>query len=229
MRLASILLLGISLAPSVSGQTTGTIKGNVVDENGKPLVGAKVHVAPTGPFYGSRIVDFHETDASGRFEVNRLPWATYAVMAGKEEAGYADTGGAFISNLDVPFIILSPATPSAEVTVHLGPKARVLDIGSVVNAVTGEKLNLKSGVTLRRADHPNFFMSTSVTVHPLFVPALTDVTMEIKAEGYKPWPAPDAPDRGRLNLKPGQVLKMDVKLQPESPSKSQAPPGETQH
>src|ERR1051326_1525321 len=69
MRLASILLLGISLSPSAPGQPTGTIKGNVVDENGKPLVGAKVHVAPTDPFYGSRIVDFHETDASGRFEV----------------------------------------------------------------------------------------------------------------------------------------------------------------
>lgn len=206
------------------GQSFGTIRGTVVDENGFPLANARVHVADTKPLYGSRVVDYHTTSLNGKFEIGHLAWATYAVMAGKESVGYADTGLAFQSNLDVPFVILSPATPSADVTVHLGPKAGVLDITSVIDVVSGKDISRESGVTLRRVDHPNFFMSTSVTVHPLFVPALTEVIMEIRAEGYKPWPALDAPDRGRLNLKPGQVVRMDIKLEPDSPLKSQTSP-----
>jgi hypothetical protein len=213
---ATLVVLFLGMSGCLLAQTSGTIKGIVLDEQRKPLTRAEVRVAETKPFYGSRVLDFHETDADGQFAIERLTWGTYAVMARKEESGYADMGLAFYSNLKVPKVTLSPTAPVAEVTVQLGPKAGLLDIVSLTDTVTGENILDSGRITVRRVKNPNFLIATSTKMlRPLFVPALTEVSVEITAPGYEPWPAPDHADqRGRIFLKPEEVFELDVQLQP---------------
>jgi len=207
-------LLFLTASVLMSAQVKGKISGVVVDGDGKPIAAAQVHIAETKPFYGHRILQFYETDKDGKFLIDHVPWGTYAVMGGKEEAGYPDTKGAFYSNLAVPIVILAPAFPSAEVIVPLGPKAGSLDILSVIDAVSGKKI-AGGIITLRRLDNPTFLIKTSTTMlHPILIPALVDVAVEISAPGYKTWPSQDSAE-GRVRLKSEENLKLEIKLQPE--------------
>jgi Carboxypeptidase regulatory-like domain len=224
-RKTRLLLVTLWLSGSAFAQTTGTISGVVVDENGQPLPKALVRIAETKPFYGSRVLDFYETDKDGRFLIEHVPWGTYAVMAKKEDSGYADMGFAFESNLAVPIVMLAPAFPKLDITVPLGPKAGKLDLVSLTDAETGKDLLESGAITLRRVQNPKFFMTTSTkTLRPFFVPANTDVSIEIAARGYKAWPGPDQAEQGRIRLKPEEILKLEIKLQPDpATSESSAP------
>jgi hypothetical protein len=196
-------------------QTDGTITGRVVDETGKPLAGAKVHVAEKKPLYGSRVLQFHETDTDGKFVISHVAWGTYVVMAGKENAGYADTTGAFYSNLDVPTVDVYPLSPTANVTVRLGPKAGVLHV-AVTDALTG-KVVRNADITLRRADNPRFFIKESADLKDILIPSITAVTIRIEAQGYEPWPPSDgSKELGEIRLKSQEILNLEVKLQPLS-------------
>ncbi len=210
--LASIFLLASAWA-----QVQGTVTGTVLDEAGRPLPKAKVHIAEKGPFAGHRLVQYHETDDTGHFYIHHVPWGTYVVMAGKTDASYPDTAFVFYSNLAVPTVTLAPDFPTADVSLRLGPKAATLDIESVADEATGKEIR-SAAITLRRAENRQFFMTASTTEGRILVPSLVDVLIEITAEGYKPWPPPDkTTTEGRLLLKPEQVEKLRVTLQPEDP------------
>lgn len=202
-----------STAPLIWAQADGVIKGTVIDEKDKPVAKARVHIAENGPQSGHRLLQVYETNVDGRFTINHVPWGTYVILAGKEDDGYPDTKFAFYSNLEVPTVALGPLFPTADVTVRFAPKAGILDITSVVDAVTGKSLREASAVTLKRIDNPNFSITASASASHLFLPALTRVTIEINAQGYKPWPD----QRREIRLQPEAELKLDVKLQPESP------------
>jgi hypothetical protein len=186
----------------------------VLGQDGKPVVKAKVHIADTKPLYGSRVLQFHETDFEGRFAINHVSWGTYVVLAGKEEDGYPDTTGVFYSNLDVPTVDLGPLSPTANVTIHLGPRAGVLHIASISDAITGKKVR-NAAITLRRADNPKFFMTVSSSLEEILVPSTTAVTLEIEEQGYQAWPGVDKSAAGsKIKLGPGEVFSLDIKLQP---------------
>ncbi|HZS26727.1 MAG TPA: carboxypeptidase-like regulatory domain-containing protein [Candidatus Angelobacter sp.] len=197
-------------------QEAGTISGIVEDETGKPVPNAKVHIAEKAAGSAHRAIQMHEADSNGKFTISHVPWGTYVVMAGKESDGYPDTLTAFYSNLKIPTVTLGPLFPTASVIVHIGPRAGLLDIASVVDAITGKSLLLSSSVTLRHADNPNFFISTSTSAKDIMVPSQTAVTIEIDARGYRPWPE----DKGRysyqINLQPKEVFTLRVRLESES-------------
>lgn len=209
---ASVLLVGLAYA-----QGNGAITGTVLDENGSPVLKAKVHIAEKGVFFGHRVLQFHETDADGHFRIGHVPWGTYIVMVGKEDAGYPDTNFAFYSNNAYPIALLSEDSPTDEVTLKLGPKAGVLKVDPVTDAVTGKEIRLAS-VTLKRSERLDFSISASASQGRFLIPPLTDVLVEITAEGYKPWPGPDhAATDGRIFLHPEEVYKLQVTLQPQDP------------
>jgi len=195
-------------------QTDGSVTGAVLTQDGTPLMNARVHIAKKSPFYGSRVVDFHETDSEGKFVINHVPWGSYVVMAGKEEDGYADTKLVFYINMEAPVVELGPLFPTANVTVHLGPKAGVIHIDSITDATTGRKIP-NAGVTLRRAANSEFFMSVSSSTRDILVPSNTSVILEIEEQGYQPWPQADKmTQEGKIRLDAGQVFNLNVKLLP---------------
>jgi hypothetical protein len=224
-RYENIFCLVLFLSSHMCGQTEGTIKGVVVDESGKPIRGAEVHIAENKPFYGHRLIQMYETDSTGQFVIPNVPWASYVVMAGKEEANYPDTKLAFYSNLAVPTVTLAPSFPTANVKVQLGPKAGTLEIESVVDALTGKKI-LTASVTLRRVQNPEFYIMTSATGGHILVPSLTDIAIEVSAPGYKLWPSKEAANdtTAQIRLKPEEIYKLQVRLAPETNPKENPSP-----
>lgn len=208
--LASVFLVGLAWA-----QDRGVITGAVLDEHGNPVVKAKVLITEKGVFVAHRVLQFHETDADGRFRVAHVNWGTYIVTVGKENAGYADTGLGLHCNNDYPIVALTEYSPTADVTLKLGPKAGILDLEPVTDELTGREIR-SAAITLRCADDNDFFISKSTTEERILVPALTNVVVNITAAGYKPWPAPDrTAAEGRIFLRPEQTQKLQVRLQPE--------------
>lgn len=205
----------LSVSMLVSAQERGQITGVVVDEVGRPLAKAMVHITEQKGFVGHRPVQAYETDEQGHFAINRVPWGSYLVLAGKEDAGYPDTKLAFYSNLEVPTVTLSPMFPKADVRVQLGPKAGVLELSPVTDAVTGKKIESPS-ITLRRSQNPDLFITTSAAGARILVPSETDILLEVSAPGYKPSASSDGIANTRIRLKPEEVRKLAVSLQPDA-------------
>lgn len=202
----------VVLLTSALAQVQGTITGTVVDETGKPVAGAKVHIAQKDVLVIHQIVQYHETDDGGHFRISHVPWGTYVVVAGKESAGYpAPVFASFYSNYAMPNVTLAEDFPSADIIVKIGPKAGILDLEPVTDEATGKEIRSAS-VTLRRAANPDSFLSASTTQGRVFVPAFAEVLIEISAEGYKLWPSPGQAAEGKINLKPEEVRKLRVTL-----------------
>jgi hypothetical protein len=215
MRFVHLVRLILFLSLGAWAQSSGTVTGVVVDDRGKPVTQAEVHIAEKKPFVGHRLVEMHDTDDQGRFMIKDVPFGTYVVMAGKEEAGYPDSRLAFYSNLSVPTITLSPPSPTGSVTVALGPKAGVLEV-STADAANGKKIESAS-VTLRRVANPNFFITTSASKQRIPVPSKVDISLEVSAPGYETYYYPDPANPARstpIHLKPGEELKLDIRLHP---------------
>jgi hypothetical protein len=211
------ILVGALLIGSAWAQDRGTVTGTVLDEHGSPVAKANVHITEKGVFVTHRVLQFRETDADGHFRIDHVHWGTYIVIASKEDAGYPDAKFAFYSNNTEPVVVLAEDSPTVEVTLKLGPKAGFLDVAPVVDQLTGGEIR-SAAITLRRADS-DLFITTSTTVGRILVPSLTDIVVNISAPGYKPWPSPDqAATEGKFLLKPEQVQKLRVTLQPADPS-----------
>jgi hypothetical protein len=211
--LSALLVSGV-----LSAQTAGTVQGTVVDEEGRPLKGAKVHLEDRGLTIHIGAIRFYETDADGRFQIGQLSWESYVVLAGKEEDGYSDTKWAFYSNFKVPTVSLTPSSAIQNVTIRLEPKAGVLVVNSVVDGATWESIKT-AAVTLRRDENTNLFMTTSATMARLLVPSGVKASIEIRAVGYEDWYYPGYADASRsvpVTLRPGEVLMLDIKLQPKA-------------
>ena len=71
--IVSTIVLGTETSAAQTGETTGTIRGRVVDEGGRPVVTATVVVA------GSDL--FASTDANGRYVVFDVPEGIYLLEA----------------------------------------------------------------------------------------------------------------------------------------------------
>jgi hypothetical protein len=202
------LLLALFLTPLAYGQ--GLIQGTVRDENGKPLAGANVHIQSTHRHFGRTVLEFHTTDRDGKFTIESVPWGTYSVLAGKEESGYPDTKLIIYATRGIPKVTVSPSSPIGTVVVLLGPKAALLRINSVRDRNTGAAIRAPA-ITVRLAAKPTVFLTASTTLGRIFVPANTDVVVDISASGYATWPNPPR----KIQLKPAETLVLDAVLHPK--------------
>lgn len=96
IRIARLVLLVLFLSLEALAQSSGTVKRAVIDNHGKPVTKAEVHIAERKSFVGHRLIEMHDTDNQGRFTIKDVSFGTYLVMAGKEEPGYPASRRAFL-------------------------------------------------------------------------------------------------------------------------------------
>ena len=219
LRIHLLLILPLWATMSVSAQTDGTIQGTVLDEESRPLAAARVHIQDRNRTSRHDLIRFFETDADGHFVISHVPWGSYTVQAGKESDGYPDTKFAFYGNYSSPTVSLAPPVVTQTVTVRMAPRAGIINVNSVVNAMTWE--NIKSAaITLRRDANKDLFITASTTMGRLLAPSGVKIRIEIRAVGYEDWYYPGFTDASRsvpIELRPSEALMLDVKLQPKAP------------
>jgi Carboxypeptidase regulatory-like domain len=136
-----IVAAGSLLAHAQTGAQpiAGEIKGTVTDPNGIPVSGATVYAVPQGLTLNDITPRTVKTDGSGRFDFRGgFPLETYKLYSRKEGDSYPDPFDRFYakSKDEAPAVDLTPAHPSATVTVKLADKAATI-VGRVIDADTG--------------------------------------------------------------------------------------------
>jgi hypothetical protein len=160
------------------------ITGQVIDENGLPVEGARVwSFDMTTMINGNPNTAF--TDENGRFILENLPASHRLVFASKPAAGYPDSFSLAPAAPSVEAIV-GDDNPNPDIIVKLGPKAPHFS-GKVVDKVTNKPLK-DSGVKICLADSPNQCVSNAVDdngAFDLLVPPDRAFTAEIGSKGHK--------------------------------------------
>src|SRR5581483_283867 len=169
--------------------TQGVVRGRTLTESGHPEQGVKIRLSRAENGASVKAVRYVETDASGAFVMDKLPWGTYRICTRKETAGYPDTAFGFYSNDVNPIVSIDSSRPVAEAVINLGPKAGTID-GTVVDAKTDQPVN--AGVRLWRTSPPNRWIEEAVSgsKFEILVPPGVAVGMEVQAVGYDKWAYP---------------------------------------
>lgn len=199
----------------------GIINGTVVNEKGQPVGAATVSIDPLDGGPRSAPVREVQTESNGRFSMDDLKFGTYKLFAMKESAGYPNTAFAFYSNNIFSTATLTPTTPVIDVVLKVGPPAGVFT-GYVTDAVTHQPV--RAAFLLRRVADPGNWISLSQQPHfRVLLPALTPISVEVFAPGYRTYyyaGAADALNRPPLKLDSGEEKKNDFQLEPEGSKKS---------
>ncbi|MGH9490861.1 MAG: carboxypeptidase-like regulatory domain-containing protein [Terriglobales bacterium] len=180
------------------------ITGDVVNQRGQPVAGAKVSYLLLGVANIGAIV-YATSDRRGRFRFGNLDWGRYNVYADKESAGYPDQSFTLYgAGLPLPLATLSPRHPRASVVVHVA-RAAVLT-GTVTDAATGKPVP-GLGVLLKNPVSRAWFSGTAEANLYVLIPPLVQVNVTLTAPGYRPW-------QRILRLRPGQRENVAIKLAP---------------
>jgi hypothetical protein len=208
---ALVFCWGVSLASPESG----TVRGTVVDEQGKPVAGAEVTARQLATDQTNQ--RSATTDANGHFQIARLAWGKYSVGAQKADSGYPDMSLTFYSDQpSAASIDLSSSKPSATLNLALKVKAAALS-GIIVDAVSNDPI--RATFLLRRVDHPENILTIEVqSAFHILMPPDSDVKIEVSAPGYKTWYSPGTYDWTRtapLHFKGTDTMKLDIQLDRE--------------
>ncbi len=222
--LRSLLLIayGTVIAPSLLiGQCTAVVDGKIVDELGRPLALASVHLVEMMPSLENRYFGPFETDTVGHFHVTEpvSESGKYFISAMKEDAGYPNTRLAFYNDQEPQFFTLDCNVSRSGIVLKVGPKAAFIQHIDVSDASTGKPIEGAS-ITLRRLSSPMrtlppsaFVITTSTALltpkgkySGLAVPSNVDISYQISAPGYLA-----SPDM-KLHLKPSEDINIQSKL-----------------
>jgi hypothetical protein len=214
--IVALWLLGTTAGTIIGAvDTPGVIRGEVLDEKGKPAADVQVSVDPSDGRPRLSAVRVAETDKNGRFWIRNLELGEYKVFTAKESAGYPNTSYALYSNHIFAAASLTLDSPVADITLTLGPPAARLS-GRVTNA---ENEPINATLLLRRASDPGNWISTSQrSDYRILLPSGTGVTLEASSPGYRIWyyGGPSDPHkRPPIQLESRAEMKLDIQLEPE--------------
>jgi hypothetical protein len=189
----------------------GRIIGTVLDQRGLPLKRIFVHaiLEQTGMYMPTA-----ETDDAGRFAIEGLEVGTYRVFGESDAAGYPDTALSFYSKETLIALGVGYGEPASVILV-LGPVAGVLT-GTVVDKATRKPVVTLDAVhfTVKKISDPDDdILFLGPAKFRWLIPPDVDVTLEVSAEGYKPW-------SGLLpiRLRSGEDRPLKIELEPEMQS-----------
>jgi hypothetical protein len=152
----------------------------------------------------------------GRCELGK-----YSVSASKEADGYPNLDDGFYAAADPAHkpteVTVSVSHLTAAITVHLGRRGGVL-AGTIVDALTGKPLN--ADLELRWVpNHVEDIRKVNALTNAKFrilIPSDTPVTMVASLKGYENWTYSlgKGASRNTILLRPGEELKLDIRLRP---------------
>jgi len=225
--IATFLVLSLTVGlQSADEDRIGSIEGVVTYEDGAPVRGATAYASPADrPLMG--IMPHADTDENGHFEIQRLWLGKFRVSAKKEEEGYPELTFAFHEGMTKE-VVLSESNPTTGVSLRLGPKAGIVT-GTVTDAATGNLLY--PCAELKWKAKPEIFVrGTGLVSHEyrVLIPSDTDVMLKVWVDGYQTWFYPGVVDERSakaIRLQPGEELRLDIQMQPDSGGLVNCPAG----
>jgi hypothetical protein len=203
------------IVPFAVAQHAGSVRGTVADENGIPVVAARVSVDRLDGRPRAFPVREAETDKNGHFSISNLEQGIYGVFAMKESSGYPDTASSFYSSNIFPTATLTAEIPTVDLVLKIGPPAGVVT-GLVTDVTTNQPID--ATFLLRRTASPDNWISLSQRPnYRVLVPPSADVSFEVSAPGYKTYYYGSVSDllrRPPLRLESGREMKLDIQLEP---------------
>ncbi len=179
MRLAAgAVLFAQSPIQDFSDPARGRLSGEVRDEKGKPLAGARVTATPLDAMLLS--VSHHTvTDANGRFLLSGLSSGRTSLTACKPDAFYPD---ATYNLWDGPRLeVTVPSNSEASgLVIQVQPAARLIVQGT--NSWSGETVRITS-VHIERVGEPNRYVS-STPQDSMLIPA-APLRIRVEAKGFE--------------------------------------------
>jgi len=184
----TISSVGLIFCIYAFGQTLGTIKGHVTDQQGRKMPGLTVCAMPYATGFRGHLVSA-VTDKDGAFEIRSSVVGQLQVIAYKDDAGYPDVSGVlFTSGMEhFPVTDVLQGQTLNNLNIVLPPPDGILS-GKVRDSITGEAVP-QARITLRWAESPDVMYSSYLKSDGSFMFALPPrpITIELSAEGRQPW------------------------------------------
>ncbi len=172
------------------------ITGRVFDESNQGVEKVRVCAIPAPEDYRQLPqVQCALSDSQGNFVIKTGRKSQFRIIAEKSAAGYQSPQFEFYQNPALPAplqITLNETTPTADVSVPLGPKNGALT-GKIVDASTGLAIE-NARFSMCHASNPRVCYGTVIkNSNGTFKVAAPHVpfTLKISAEGYDEWWAPN--------------------------------------
>jgi hypothetical protein len=191
------------------------LEGNVYDEAGNPVGGARIDLLPLQ----TALEDFMPsalTDEHGHFRMTTPTYGRTRVSASKISAGFPDTNGKLFSSQNdaAPVVNLNGSQPVNEIDIHLGPPDGRID-GVVINKSNGDIVR-SAWISMRWTDDPSAIYSGRISSGE-FQYALPQhaIVLTITAPGFKPWVYINEETKDRfVDIAPGERLAIKAELEP---------------
>lgn len=209
--------------------STGAIQGRVVNDQGKPVSGARVVAMPLGP--GGGLMPMTRTDKRGRFLFHGLSKKEYGLYAFKEKkASRLIFAHHFSNDPRVVRVTVQDHETIKDVELQLLPRqARVL--GQFVNADTGRPVETGQlrlchfglvSCTKGGCDECVFLPANrpqGAFWH--LAPANISLTLRVSVPGYEDWYYRNGSKQLEpLVLAPGELKRLEITLRPLKTTKN---------
>lgn len=168
----------------------GVLHGVVYEPSGQRAMGVRVTAWPFGVDLGAVLPDA-TSDKNGEYRFEHVCHGKYTVIADDTKAGYPSTfpdGSEFLYGTRIASVRLNALHRDAELAVHLPPKpGRVLlHIRDAETMSEILKFELKLSIPgQRRTPEESIQFGDSAADCEIPIPSGKDVTVHVKAEGYK--------------------------------------------
>lgn len=207
---APLLLCATALAAPAQ-QHTGSICGTVENELGQPAANVSIIAMPAA--LGGLLPRF-KTDASGHYCATGLMVPnTYTLTADDPAAGYPSLAPGFYNQRPSQHVELTPQRPIATFNWRIPYKAASLRIHPT-DASTGRPLtSIRYSLVLKGNPAIGITTASSPADLPILLPPDTDLLLEVKSPGYRPWPLDGSSGR-LINAPSGAQADLDVALDP---------------
>jgi Carboxypeptidase regulatory-like domain len=213
---ASLISFGQSISNKIpSGY--GAVEGQVIDSDGKEVVGASVYAEREGP---DGILPETRTHSGGKFLLPLTP-GTYVLYAVRPSQGFKDTSNWFFNG--------EPWAIKATVSAGQITRAGSIRLNTKMARLTAQAIDGRSGkfvknaaIELCPAENPKRCPSTGTNVSAggfrLLVPSLP-LIIKVSARGYEDWYYGGDGSQAQakpLQLTPHALKQLTVRLQPKT-------------